>query len=77
MFQVMFTDRPAIRSYREFCAYADRVTFKKFAHGLLKRGIYMSPAASLHSVTCLAHEDEDIETAAVAVGETLDELKKS
>ncbi len=76
MLQVMFTSRPAIRNYREFCAFVDRDKFKLFAQALLKRGVYISPSAALHSVTCLAHEDSDIDMAVGAVLEALRELKK-
>jgi glutamate-1-semialdehyde 2,1-aminomutase len=77
MLQIFFTEKPAIRSYRDYCAHVDGTRFRRLAQGLIRRGIYISPAAALHSVTCLAHEDADIERAAVAVGETLDELKRT
>jgi glutamate-1-semialdehyde 2,1-aminomutase len=76
MLQVMFTIEPAIRSYRDYCAHVDATKFKRFAQALIRRGVYVSPAASLHSVTCLAHQEADIEAAVVAIGETLDEIKK-
>jgi len=77
MLQLLFTDRPAIRSYREYCAYVDGARFRRFAQSLLRRGIYLSPSAALHSVTCLAHQDADISRAVAAVGEALDEVKKA
>jgi glutamate-1-semialdehyde 2,1-aminomutase len=75
MLQLMFTERPAIRSYREYCAYVDAAAFKRFAQSLIRRGVYISPSAALHSVTCLAHEDADIDAAVAAIGETLDGLR--
>lgn len=75
MLQIFFTQQPAIRHYRDYCAHVDAHKFKRFAQGLLKRGIYVSPSAALHSVTCVAHENADIEATVVAIGETLDELK--
>ena len=30
MFQLMFTDQPTIRDYREFCQHVDRAAFQKF-----------------------------------------------
>jgi glutamate-1-semialdehyde aminotransferase len=52
----------------------DGAKFKQFAQGLLKRGVYISPSAALHSVTCIAHENADVEATVVAIGETLDEM---
>ncbi len=60
MLQIMFTDRPAIRDYREFCAHVDRQRYQCFALALFSHGVYMSPSAALHSVACLAHTDEDV-----------------
>ena len=60
MMQIMFTDRPAIRDYREFCEYVDRVKYQRFAWALFKHGIYMSPSAALHSVASSAHSEDDV-----------------
>ena len=60
MLQIMFTDRPAIRDYREFCTHVDRATYQKFALALFEHGVYMTPSAGLHSVASLAHTDEDV-----------------
>jgi glutamate-1-semialdehyde 2,1-aminomutase len=61
MLQIMFTDRPAIRDYREFCAHVDRAKYQKFALALFKYGVYTTPSAALHSVASLAHTDEDVD----------------
>ncbi len=60
MFQIMFTDRPAIHDYRQFCASVDRAKYQRFALALFKYGVYMTPSATLHSVTALAHTDEEV-----------------
>lgn len=60
MLQIMFTDRSAIRDYREFCTYADRARYQRFALALFEHGVYMTPSAALHSVVSLAHTDEDV-----------------
>lgn len=60
MLQIMFTDQPAIRDYRQFCAYVDRAKYQKFALTLFKYGVYMTPSAALHSVVSLVHTDEDV-----------------
>ncbi|HSG81292.1 MAG TPA: aspartate aminotransferase family protein [Gemmatimonadota bacterium] len=60
MLQIMFTAREHIRDYREFCAHVDRKKYQKFALALFQHGVYLSPSAALHSVTSLAHTDEDV-----------------
>lgn len=60
MLQIMFTARPAIRDYREFCAHVDRARYRQFALALFAYGVYMTPSAALHSVASLAHSDEDV-----------------
>ncbi|MGH9433510.1 MAG: aspartate aminotransferase family protein, partial [Terriglobia bacterium] len=59
MLQIMFTDRPAIHDYREFCAHVDRKRYQRLARALFKQGVYMSPSPALHSVTSLAHTEKD------------------
>jgi glutamate-1-semialdehyde 2,1-aminomutase len=71
MLQIMFTDRPAIRDYRDFCAHVDRATYQKFALALFKYGVYMTPSAALHSVTSLAHTDGDVDFTLEAVRRAL------
>jgi glutamate-1-semialdehyde 2,1-aminomutase len=60
MFQVMFTDQPAVRDYRDFCQYVDRTAFQKFVLSLFPFGVYASPSAALHSIVTLAHTQEDV-----------------
>ncbi|HTS38746.1 MAG TPA: aspartate aminotransferase family protein [Candidatus Solibacter sp.] len=74
MLQWMFTDRPAIRDYREFCQYVDRATFQKFVLALFQFGVYASPSAALHSIVTLAHTDDDVEFTLVAAGRALDAI---
>jgi glutamate-1-semialdehyde 2,1-aminomutase len=71
MLQIMFTDRPAIRNYREFCAFVDRQKFQTFAHRLFRHGVYMSPSAALHSVSSLAHSEDDVAFTLSAVRKVL------
>jgi glutamate-1-semialdehyde 2,1-aminomutase len=61
MFQIMFTEQPAIRDYREFCEHVDRATFQKFVLSLFQFGVYASPSAALHSIVTLAHTEEDVD----------------
>ncbi|HYL16190.1 MAG TPA: aspartate aminotransferase family protein [Terriglobales bacterium] len=62
MFQVYFTEREAIHDYRDYCAYADTDRYSRFVHGLLDRGIYMTPSNGLHWVISTAHTQRDIST---------------
>ena len=73
MLQMMFTDRPAIRDYRDFCQYVDRAAFQKFILSLFQFGVYASPSAALHSIVTLAHSDEDVDFTLEAVEKALDE----
>jgi glutamate-1-semialdehyde 2,1-aminomutase len=72
MFQIMFTDRPAIRDYREFCQHVDRAAFQKFVLSMFPFGVYASPSAALHSIVTLAHTDEDVDRTLEAVGKALE-----
>lgn len=72
MLQVMFTDRPAIRDYRDFCQHVDRAAFQKFVLSLFPFGVYASPSAALHSIVTLAHSEEDVDFTIEAAGKALD-----
>ncbi len=72
MLQVMFTDRPAIRDYRDFCQCVDRAAFQKFVLSLFPFGVYASPSAALHSIVTLAHTDQDVDLTLDAAGKALD-----
>ncbi|HUI40733.1 MAG TPA: aspartate aminotransferase family protein [Terriglobia bacterium] len=71
MLQILFTDRPAIRDYREFCAFVDRAKYQRLALDLFRHGVYMSPSAALHSVSSLAHTEEDVAFTVDAVRKAL------
>ena len=72
MLQVMFTDQPAIRDYRDSCQHVDRAAFQRFVLSLFPFGVYASPSAALHSIVTLAHTDEDVEMTLEAAGKALD-----
>ncbi|MFZ0958350.1 MAG: aspartate aminotransferase family protein [Candidatus Sulfotelmatobacter sp.] len=61
MFQIMFTERAAIRDYREFCQHVDRKAYQQFVFKLFELGVYTTPSATLHSIVTLAHSDDDID----------------
>ncbi len=73
MWQIFFTDRPAIRNYREFCAAVDRARFQRFARALFRHGVYLSPSAALHSVVTLAHDERHVDRTLAAVEAVLAE----
>ncbi len=60
LLQIMFTERDQITDYREFCEHVDQKKYRRFALALFEHGVYMSPSSALHSVTSLAHTDEDV-----------------
>ncbi len=74
MLQIMFTERPAIRDYRDFCAHVDQKRYQRLALALFKHGVYMSPSPALHSVASLAHTEKDVKFTLDAARETLTEL---
>lgn len=69
---MMFTDRPAIRDYRDFCQHVDRAAFQKFVLSLFPFGVYASPSAALHSIVTLAHTDDDVDLTLAAVAKALE-----
>ncbi|MFB3854096.1 MAG: aspartate aminotransferase family protein [Vicinamibacterales bacterium] len=71
MLQVMFTERDAIRDYRDFCAFVDRPRYRRLALSLLAQGVYMSPSAALHSVASAVHSREDVAFTIEAVRKVL------
>lgn len=75
MFQLMFTDQPAIRDYREFCQHVDRAAFQKFVVSLFPLGVYASPSAALHSIVTLAHTEQDVEFTIDAAEKALDAMR--
>jgi len=74
MFQIYFTGRDAIRDYRDYCQYADTAKYSRFVHGLLDRGIYMTPSNGLHWIISTAHTMQDVETLLPAVDEVCAEM---
>lgn len=74
MFQIFFTEKEEIADHRDFSAHVDRVKFRNFVTRLIDKGVYMSPSATLHSLSSIAHSEADIAFTAKAVGEVLDEM---
>jgi glutamate-1-semialdehyde 2,1-aminomutase len=74
MFQIYFTAREAIHGYRDYCQYTDTAKYSRFVHGLLDRGIYMTPSNGLHWIISTAHTMNDVETLLRAADEVCAEL---
>jgi glutamate-1-semialdehyde 2,1-aminomutase len=74
MFQIYFTGRDAIHDFRDYCQYADTAKYSRFIHGLLDRGIYMTPSNGLHWIISTAHTMQDVETLLPTVDEVCAEM---
>ncbi len=74
MFQFYFTGRDAIHDYRDYCQYADTAKYSRFIHGLLDRGIYMTPSNGLHWIISTAHTEQDVEMLLVAADQVCAEM---
>jgi glutamate-1-semialdehyde 2,1-aminomutase len=75
MFQIMFTGAEQIRDYRDFCRCIDREKYQRFVLALFEKGIYMTPAATLHSVVTVAHSEEHVDYTLGAVREALRDVQ--
>jgi glutamate-1-semialdehyde 2,1-aminomutase len=72
MFQLMVTEQPAIRDYREFCRFVDCAAFQKLVLSLFPFGVYASPSAALHSIVTLAHTEDDVDLTLEAAAKALE-----
>jgi glutamate-1-semialdehyde 2,1-aminomutase len=70
MFGVFFTDQPSVNSHAEATA-CDTERFKRFFHGMLKRGVYLAPSAFEAGFVSAAHTDDDIAVTLAAAREAL------
>jgi glutamate-1-semialdehyde 2,1-aminomutase len=61
MFQIYFTERDAVRDYRDYCQFVDTKKYSRFVHQLLEHGIYMTPSNGLHWIISSAHQEKDVE----------------
>jgi glutamate-1-semialdehyde 2,1-aminomutase len=74
MFQIMFTEKPSIRDFREFCRFVDRKKYQRFSWKLFEYGVYTCPSATLHSIVTVAHTREDVEKTLAAMDLALDAI---
>jgi glutamate-1-semialdehyde 2,1-aminomutase len=75
MFQIYFTERDAIRDYRDYCRYVDAAKYSQFVHHLLDHGIYMTPSNGLHWIISTAHTEKDVEGLIAAADQACAELR--
>jgi glutamate-1-semialdehyde 2,1-aminomutase len=73
MFGGFFTDVEKVENYQQVMA-CDNDAFSRFFHGLLKRGVYIAPAAYETGFLSSAHGDEEIEATLEAATITFSEL---
>ena len=74
MFGLYFTDQEDITSFDSMLA-CDVEAFKKFFHGMLKRGVYLAPSAFEAGFISSMHSDQDIAETIQAAKETFAEMK--
>jgi glutamate-1-semialdehyde 2,1-aminomutase len=74
MFQIYFTGQSSIHDYRDYCQFADTAKYSRFIHGLLDRGIYMTPSNGLHWIISTAHTENDVEALLAAADEVCAEM---
>jgi len=74
LFQLFFTDKPSIGSFREYCRDVDSDKYNRFANLLREEGVYMTPGNTLHSAGSIAHTNDDIEASLLAIEKTLERL---
>jgi glutamate-1-semialdehyde 2,1-aminomutase len=74
MFQIYFTGREAIHDYRDYCTHVDVQRYSRFVHGLLERGIYMTPSNGLHWIISTAHTEADVRALVKAADQACAEL---
>jgi glutamate-1-semialdehyde 2,1-aminomutase len=69
---LFFTDAK-VESYAQATA-CDVATFRRFFHGMLKRGVYLAPSAFEAGFVSSAHTEDDIAATAQAARETFAEI---
>lgn len=70
MFGFCFTDKEQVWSYSDIAA-SDEALFKRFYHGMLKKGVYFAPSLYEAGFVSAAHQQEEIQLTAEAAEEVL------
>ncbi|WP_424946339.1 glutamate-1-semialdehyde 2,1-aminomutase [Candidatus Spongiihabitans sp.] len=74
MFGLFFTERAPVATFAEVMA-CDRERFKRFFHGMLRRGIYLAPSAFEAGFVSAAHTNADIDQTIEAADAVFSTLK--
>ena len=59
MLQIYFTELPEIRTYRQ-AATTDQVAYRRFAHEMISRGVFVHPDGFEHMFVSAAHTEQDV-----------------
>lgn len=73
MFGIFFTSHPSVRRFDEVRA-CDTERFRRFFHGMLKRGFYFAPSAFEAGFMSGAHTEADVDATIEAAAEVMREL---
>ena len=73
MLQVYFTDLPRISTYRE-ALRSDQALFSRFAHEMIRRGVFVHPDVFEHWFLSAAHTAADIDAIVKTAAEALDAI---
>ena len=76
MFGLYFTNQTDITSFDSMLK-CDVGAFRKFFHGMLKRGVNLAPSAFEAGFISAAHSDEDIAYTIQSARETFADMKLS
>jgi glutamate-1-semialdehyde 2,1-aminomutase len=71
----LFFNATRVESYAQATS-CDIALFKRFFHGMLKRGVYLAPSAFEAGFLSSAHSEEDIAATFLAVRETFAEIRR-
>jgi glutamate-1-semialdehyde 2,1-aminomutase len=74
MFQLYFTQKDSIEDFRDYCSEIDTDKYSRFAHELLKRGVYSTVSNGLHSIACTAHTEEDVAKVLTAADDAISSM---
>jgi glutamate-1-semialdehyde 2,1-aminomutase len=74
MFQIYFTEKEEIVDFRDYCSHVDLEKYNKFANELRNRGVYIPVSNGLHQITCISHNNDDIEKVLAGVDDVLKEF---
>jgi glutamate-1-semialdehyde 2,1-aminomutase len=74
MFQIYFTEKEEVLDFRDYCGHVDLEKYNRFANELRNHGVYIPVSNGLHQITCVAHNNDDIEKVLAGVDDVLKKL---